>query len=359
METESTMLDLLTVPAFTVESGTIAYANRAAQDAMLCAGDPVEPLLVTGQQELAAMKSGSLFLTMKLMGKPREASVHAHGADRIFVVEQEDMDSDLQLLTLAASKLREPLNDVMMLTDQMFPGLMESENPELRRQMAQMNRGLFRILRTVGNMSDAGEFLALDRELQMEPTELCSFFAEVAEKAENLTGGAGVEVQYLCPPADLVAMADRAKLERAAYNLLSNALKFTPPGGHIQVELKKRGNLAVFRVTDDGEGIPDDILGTVYARFRREPSPGDTRWGIGLGLPLVRRTAAFHGGSLLLHRTPEGGTAAAMTIRLREVRGDKVSAPVLRVDYTGEHDHGLVEMADCLPWQAFEPGDIN
>ena len=359
METETTMLDLLTVPAFTVKNGVIAYANRAAQDAMLTAGDSVEPLLVTGQQELAAMRTGSLFLTMNLMGKPREASVHAHGASRIFVVEQEDMDSDLQLLALAASKLREPLNDVMMLTDQMFPSLMESENPELRRQMAQMNRGLFRILRAVGNMSDAGQFLAQEDAVPMEPTELCSFFAEVAEKAQGLTREAGIEVQYLCPPTDLIAMVDRAKLERAAYNLLSNALKFTPRGGHIQVELKKRGSLAIFRVEDDGEGIPEDVLGTVYARFRREPSPGDTRWGIGLGLPLVRRTAAFHGGTLLLYRTPEGGTTAAMTIRLKESREDKVSAPVLRGDYTGEHDHGLVEMADGLPWQVFEAGSIN
>ena len=359
METETTMLDLLTVPAFTVQDGAITYANRAAQDAMLCAGDPVEPLLVTGRLELAAMKSGSLFLTVRIGGRPREATVHAYGKDRIFIVEQEEMDSDLQLLALAASKLREPLNDVMMLTDQMFPGLMESENPELRRQMAQMNRGLYRILRAVGNMSDAGQFLAQEDAVPMEPTELCSFFAEVAEKAEALTREAGIEVQYLCPPADLMAMADRAKLERAAYNLLSNALKFTPPGGHIQVELKKRGNLAIFRVADDGEGIPEDILGTVYARFRREPGPGDTRWGIGLGLPLVRRTAAFHGGTLLLYRTPEGGTAAAMTIRLKETREDKVSAPVLRVDYTGEHDHGLVEMADSLPWQVFDAGSVN
>ena len=193
----------------------------------------------------------------------------------------------------------------------------------------------------------------------MESTELCSFFAEVAEKTESLAQEAGIEVRYLCPPTDLMAMADRAKLERAAYNLLSNALKYTPRGGHIQVELKKRGDLAVFRVIDDGDGIPEDILGTVYARFRREPGPGDTRWGIGLGLPLVRRTAAFHSGTLLLCRTPEGGTAAAMTIRLKEGREDKVSAPVLRVDYTGEHDHGLVEMADCLPWQVFEAESIN
>ena len=156
METESTMLDLLTVPAFTVESGTIAYANRAAQDAMLCAGDPVEPLLVTGQQELAAMKSGSLFLTMKLMGKPREASVHAHGADRIFVVEQEDMDSDLQLLTLAASKLREPLNDVMMLTDQMFPGCGSGHQVRL------------------GSFRDAGNLLVLYKVSRTNLATICS-----------------------------------------------------------------------------------------------------------------------------------------------------------------------------------------
>lgn len=359
MEEYTSMLDLLAVPAFTVQEGCVSYVNRCAQDAMLTPGDPVAPLLLTGQQELADMKDGSLFLTMELMGRPREASAHLHHGNLIFVVEQEDTDSDLRLLALAASKLREPLNDVMMLTDQMFPALTESENPELRRQMAQINRGLYRILRAVGNMSDAGQYLCREQDLQMESTELCSFFAETAEKAGALVQEAGITVEYRCPPADLMAMADRQKLERAAFNLISNALKFSHRGGAVTVELKKRGDLAVLRVSDQGDGVPEDILGTVYARFRREPSPGDTRWGIGLGLPLVCRTAAFHGGALLLRRGSEGGTLAAMTIRLKEPREGRLAAPALQVDYTGEHDHGLVEMADCLPWQVYEAGSVN
>lgn len=154
-------------------------------------------------------------------------------------------------------------------------------------------------------------------------------------------------------------MVDRQKLERATYNLLSNAMKFTPKGGFIHMELEAHGDLAVLKISDNGEGVPVDMLSTVYDRFRREPAVGDVRWGIGLGLPMVTRTATLHGGALLMKRREGGGTVVAMSIRQGGTVQKNLSTPMRLVDYTGEHDHGLVELADCLPWAVFEAGGIN
>lgn len=353
------MLDYLISPAFAAEDGILIHVNAAAKAALLSEGDPVEPLLATGKEEYSAMTEGSLFLSVYLMGEARCASVHCRDGCRIFIAEEADADAGLRQLSLAAMKLREPLNDIMAVTDQMFPELMESEDPERLRQMAQVNRGLYRILRTVGNMADAEQYFSRNQRPQFEPTELGAFYYEIFQKAEPLGEAAQVEVTYTCPNSPINAMVDRSKLERAAYNLLSNALKFTPKGGRVRMELERRGGLATLKITDNGEGIPRDMLDTVFARFRREPSFGDNRWGIGLGLPIVTRAAAIHGGALLLRQAEHGGAVVAMSIRLNEDHRSTVSAPVLRVDYTGEHDHGLVELADCLPWEVFETGSIN
>ena len=74
---------------------------------------------------------------------------------------------------------------------------------------------------------------------------------------------------------------------------------------------------------------------------------------------MVSGAAAAHGGTLLLRPAAGGGTVAAMSIRLKNQGPASVSATRLRVDYAGEHDHGLVELADSLPWEVFEAGSIN
>lgn len=353
------MLDLLMTPAFSAVDGVIEYVNQAAEGAFLAAGDKVEPLLVTGREALAGFSEGRLFLTLNIMGEERPASVHSQDGRRIFVVENGEKDDGLRLLALAAQKLRGPLNDVMSVTDQMFPELMESEDPDRLRQMAQINRGLYRILRMVGNMSDAGQYLTMGKGAGFEETELGSFFYEIFQQAEMLGEAAGVKITYRCPRQEVSAMADRQKLERAVYNLLSNAMKFTPRGGKIAMELEQTGQMAMLKITDSGEGISRDLLDTMFSRYRREPSFGDGRWGIGLGLPMVARTAVVHGGALLLCPAEGGGVRAVISIQCGGREKEAVSAPVFRVDYAGEHAHSFVELADCLPWDVFEAGSIN
>lgn len=350
------MLALLAVPAFIVENGIIRSLNSAARGALLSPGEPVEPYLATGMEEYRSLREGSLFLTLELPIGRRQASVYYQQGVHLFVVER-GVKAELHLLSLVAQKLREPLNDIMAVADQMFPELLDSEDPDRQRQMAQMNRGLHRILRALGNMSDAEGYQP--DSVVMEPTELGAFFFEIFQRAEPLGEAAGVKMEFRAPSQPVQTMANRGRLERAVYNLLSNSLKFTPRGGMIRMELEKRGDLAVLTVTDNGEGISRELLGTVFARYQREPAPDDYRWGIGLGLSMVSGAAAAHGGTLLLRPAAGGGTVAAMSIRLKNQGPASVSATRLRVDYAGEHDHGLVELADSLPWEVFEAGSIN
>jgi signal transduction histidine kinase len=108
---------------------------------------------------------------------------------------------------------------------------------------------------------------------------------------------------------------DARLLARAMGNLLDNAIKYTPDGGHVEVATYVEGAEAVFRVRDDGPGIPEHDLANVFEPFYR-PDTARTReaGGTGLGLAIVRAVAESHGGRALLHSGSGKGTVAELRL---------------------------------------------
>ncbi len=111
----------------------------------------------------------------------------------------------------------------------------------------------------------------------------------------------------------LVVMGDRARLEQVAANLIDNAVKYSPPGGHVDVEVRREGGHALLRVRDTGAGIPADELPRIWDRlFRGDASR--TERGLGLGLSLVRAIVEAHGGTVTVESEP--GKGSVFTVRL-------------------------------------------
>ena len=140
-------------------------------------------------------------------------------------------------------------------------------------------------------------------------------------------------------------------------HLLSNALKFTPAGGEIRLSLKKQGNRLYLRVQDSGCGIPETLRGDLFSRYTREPGVEDSRFGIGLGLVLIRSAAAAHGGTVLIDHPQPEGTRVTLTMAIRTGSENQLRSPIMKVDYTGEWDHALVEFSDLLPPSVYLSGD--
>jgi signal transduction histidine kinase len=106
----------------------------------------------------------------------------------------------------------------------------------------------------------------------------------------------------------LAARLDPFRLEQALANLLHNAIKYTPPGGAIEVVLSQpRPDQIKIEVRDNGPGIPPEARESVFDRFASVNASGPTR-GLGLGLYLSRQIVQLHGGELDLESPPEGGT---------------------------------------------------
>jgi signal transduction histidine kinase/CheY-like chemotaxis protein len=131
--------------------------------------------------------------------------------------------------------------------------------------------------------------------------------------------GQTLEVELARTPVSV--SGDPARLQQVVGNLLSNACKYTPPGGHIRLSLGVEGRHAVLRVADDGVGIPADRLDSIFDPFTQlEPGLARTEGGLGVGLTLVRQLVELHHGSVRA-TSPGPGGGAEFVVRLPVAAG--------------------------------------
>lgn len=331
-------LNLLIRPGFYVEEGRITQVNAAAQGLLLEPGMDIGPLITSGLESYQNFQTGCLYVQLTLSGMAFHGCVTKDQAADVFILDADAGDTALQALSLAARELRSPLSAIM----HGVQAMREENNP----QAAALNRGLYQLLRLVGNMSDAGR---TPGNARMETADLTAFFDELFEKTAVFAQAAGIRLEYQGLSKPLLCLADRELLERAVLNLLSNAFKFTPKGGTVRVTLFAGGTSLRLSVWDSGPGIAQEIQGNLFSRYLRQPGIEDSRFGLGLGMVLVRSAAAAHGGAVLIDQ-PEGwGTRVTITVALRREKAEVLRSPTMRIDYAGERDHALTELSDCLP----------
>ena len=350
------MLDLLALPGFCVKDKKIVKMNPLAASRQIPMGADITELLLTGSEEYEEFQDGCLYLTLELAGQPWGASVTRIGDYHVFLLEAEHERTELQALALAARELREPLSGIMTTADRLFPVAVQND-PALREQISLLNRGLFRMLRIIGNMSDAGRIPA--PSLHQETLDISAFLSEIFEKSQALVRHTQIRLTYEGPREPVFCLVNGEQLERAVLNILSNAVKFTPKEGLIEAKLIRRNKKLYLSVRDNGSGIPENLRGSVYTRYLRQPTLEDGRFGIGLGLAIVRSTASQHGGTVLIDHPDGQGTRVTMTMAITQNKDSLVRSPVLHVDYAGGRDRGLIELSDCLPNGVYDTKKVN
>ena len=343
------ILDYMVQPGFFVNHNRITAVNEAAKAYFLAPGMELLPLLHTGAPEYSEFSGGCLFLSLCLSGQTLGASVTRREEGDLFVIEQAQDNQELHAMALAARELREPLSNVMITANSLFP--LTAGQEDAQEQAARLNRGLLQMMRILSNMSDASRYARSSRQEVLDiRAELAEIFEGAAAKMEHT----GIRLTYEGPTDPVYTLGDREQLERAVLNILSNAIKFTPENGSIQASLTRRGNLLRLSVQDTGDGIDESIRAHLFHRYLRQLTLEDSRFGIGLGMVLIRSTAANHGGTVLIDRCQGKGTRITMTLAIRQSKDTLLRSPVSRIDYAGGHDHILLELSDCLPLSAFE-----
>ncbi len=343
------MLELVERPAFCVDDGVIVYANSTAAAHLVPLGSPVAPLISVGAEEYAAFTHGCLYLRLTIEGTAYVTSVTNIDDHHIFTMSS-DSACQLQALALAAKELREPLNRIMSISDHLPRSI--TDDAQSAELMARMNRGLYQLLRMVNNMSDAGAQTAPRMELR----DVTAVMQELFDQAAEYCACVGVTLEFHNHPSTVYSLIDTQRIERAIYNMLSNSLKYTEHGGRITARLTRRQNTMYLTISDSGSGMRLNESVAPFDRFRREPGIEDIRHGLGLGLTLVRNTAAVHGGTVLLDPTSESGTKITLSLPIRQ-NTSTVHSPFMHIDYAGEWNHALVELSDSLPYTLYTPNN--
>ncbi len=351
------MLQQMPSPAFFVQNGVITHCNSPARNQSIPVGTPIREIMITGHQEYEAYENGCMYLTLKVQDRPCAASINRIDDIHYFVLEEDADIDELQSMALAAQELRGPLASVMTTADRLFPLTEVDETYFAVSQLAQINRGLYQMLRIISNMSDAYRYTA-GTAPQLETRDVGSLIDEWMNKSIPLIAHTETQLHYAGLRETVYTLTDVQMLERGVHNILSNALKFSPRGSAIDARLTRRGNMLFLTVTNNDPGAKD-FPSNIFHHFRRKPGVGDSEYGIGLGMVLIRCAAAAHGGTVLLEHKDGQYSRITMSMAIRQSADTQVRSPILLVDYAGERDHALVELSENLPAELYRSELIN
>lgn len=334
------LLNRIPQPGFLVREKRIFAVNQAAEAMLLSPGQDFPELLYTGANEYSTFQDGQLSVVLSIGGNHCNAVVTRMEDADLILLDPDAVSEEFRSMALIAMELRNPLMQAITSAQQI-----QGSQPAADK----MNRSLMQLLRLVSNLSDISRYSQSSR---METRDVDAFLLELFEKAQTLTGSA-ISLTFDGLKQPVFSLIDPEQLERAVWNILSNCVKFLPRGGSIHAKLRWHGKFLHLTVEDSGSGIAENVRSTLFTRYLRQPSIEDNRYGLGLGLALVRTAAANHGGTVLISSGMDGGTRIVMTIALRQQEDPTLRSPLFRPDYTGGWDHGLVELSDCLGPDAY------
>ncbi|WP_136922187.1 ATP-binding protein [Polyangium aurulentum] len=165
-----------------------------------------------------------------------------------------------------------------------------------------ISRQVDHLTRMVDDLLDVARVARGMVTLSRRPGELWPVVSRAIEMASPLIEGRRHHLEVSVPRTGLAVSADPDRLAQVISNLLTNAAKYTPPGGHIEVAAEREGDALVIRVKDNGVGMAPDLLARVFDPFVQAAQGRDRRaGGLGLGLTLVKNLTAMHGGSVEAH----------------------------------------------------------
>ena len=233
----------------------------------------------------------------------------SHMAERLAQTEA----SRARLLADLAHELRTPLATLEAYID----GLEDGVVPAVDESYATMRTQVSRLRRLATDLRESAA--ADEHALHLAPVDLDAVegTADAVAAARPRYLAKDVALTLLSGPTDLTVTADPERLQQVLANLLDNALRHTPAGGHVTVAAASVGTNVTVTVTDDGEGIPEDQLRAVFDRFHRvDPSRASHDGsGSGLGLTIARAIIADHGGTLTASsHGPGTGTTFTVTL---------------------------------------------
>ena len=225
-----------------------------------------------------------------------------------------------EFLATLAHELRNPLAPIRSGLGVMR---LAGDNPAaLLKVREMMERQVGHMVHLIDDLLDVARISGGKLELKRERTDLKRVLSSAVETSMPLIDAARHRLQVSLPDACVGVDADVTRIAQVVSNLLNNAAKYTPAGGHIELSLREDAGMAVITVTDSGVGIPADSLVSVFDMFKQVDRHMErAQGGLGIGLSLVRRLVEMHGGSVSA-ASAGAGHGSSFEVRLPLALGD-------------------------------------
>lgn len=220
-----------------------------------------------------------------------------------------------EFLATLSHELRTPIHAVLgwtaVLSDERFNDLRE-----IRRGLKIIEQNAEAQAQLVEELLDLSRIIAGQFRLECQPVDLVSVIQAAIATVQVAAQQNGVRLSAVLPPESGLVWGDPARLQQVVWNLLTNAIKFTPAGGEVAVALQETVGRIELTVRDNGIGIKPEVLPHLFERFRQGDSSLTRRYGgLGIGLALVKSLVGMQGGSVEAH-SPGEGQGATFTVRL-------------------------------------------
>jgi PAS domain S-box-containing protein len=242
-------------------------------------------------------------------------------AERAARAESEAKD---QFIATLSHELRTPLTPVLAAVSAFCRP--DVARPPSRRVLEMIQRNVVAEARLIDDLLDASRIrrgkLRIDRQL----TDVHEAVRQALEVQATSAQGKGLRLQVALEAERHHASGDALRLRQVFWNLLGNAIKFTPAGGSIQVRSWNDGSVLAVEVSDDGVGLAAESLARLFRAFEQGPDESRSPGGLGLGLAIARGVMELHDGEILA--TSRGpGTGARFIVRISTVPAPRDAAP--------------------------------
>jgi len=272
--------------------------------ARMAAGDLAARVPVGGERELAEL--GAAFNTM------------AEQLEAAFARQREMEEARQHLIAAVSHDLRTPLASLRVMVEAIADGVAH-DPATIRRYVGAMERETISLGRLIDDLFEMARLDAGQVTLRLESSPIGVLIAETLETMEAQATRQGIELRHRLDPAVPPVLIDPDRVQRVLYNLVQNAIRYTPADGTVLVETVDRGAEVQISVRDTGEGIAAADLPRVFDRFyrgdtARSRDTANASGNAGLGLAIARRLVETHGGRMWVAQPPEGGSVFSFTL---------------------------------------------
>ena len=269
--------------------------------------------------ELLSYNADRFIGEAKIAGKNLVVNVTKLSDCRVFGItapEPDDQGDWTNIFGTISYELNNSLSVLKMSSGLLLPHVENQGNSKLSRYASTIYHSYYNIQRITNNLTDFGDYTRNSMLLNRTSYDLAVSSREMIDTVRHLVSDRGVELCFKANQDSLVVYADKRRIDKLILNLLSNSLLNTPAGGTVVLSVISAGDRFILTVSDNGQGIPPDILQMAWSRYRAERFVTEQPVGVGLGLPIVHAITKQHGGSVMLESRLGIGTTVTVSIPL-------------------------------------------